>query len=441
MNQKLFTPIDNAPLIVFRIFFGLLLFAESIGAILTGWVKANFIDPEFTFSYIGLEWLQPLPGNGMYFYFAAMGLLGILIMIGYKYRLSIGLFTLLWAGAYFMQKSSYNNHYYLLLLICIILFFLPANRFASLDAKINPQLKSLSMPRWCAMVMIAQIAIVYFFAAISKFYPDWTNGSFVKILFENSAFYASFESIFSQHWSHLFIAYSGIAFDLLIVPFLLWKKTRTFALIASIIFHLFNAIFLQIGIFPFFALSFVVFFYPPEKIRQVFFRKKIPMQDATPIMANKSVLLYFFIPYFILQIALPIRHHFIKGDVFWTEEGHRMSWRMMLRQRSGTIQFEVVNKKTKAVTLYDYRSKLTFKQKLFVQSKPDGIWQMAQRIKNEYQQQGKDVSIYINCYVTINGKPELQFIDPKVDFATAKWDYFFHNDWILLYDSQGKPIK
>ena len=48
--------------------FGLLIAVESFGALLTGWVKRAFIDPEFTFTFIGFEWLQPLPGNGMYWY-------------------------------------------------------------------------------------------------------------------------------------------------------------------------------------------------------------------------------------------------------------------------------------------------------------------------------------------------------------------------------------
>src|SRR3990167_2441462 len=113
MVKKLFQPIDNAPLILFRIFFGFLLAAETFGAILTGWVKRVLIDPEFTFSHIGMEWLQPLPGYGMYLYFCLMGTTGILIMLGYKYRFSLGLFTILWSAVYFMQKSSYNNHYYL----------------------------------------------------------------------------------------------------------------------------------------------------------------------------------------------------------------------------------------------------------------------------------------------------------------------------------------
>ena len=119
--DKLFRPIDNAPLIVFRIFFGFLLFAETFGAILTGWVKRVMIDPVFTFSHIGLEWLQPLPGNGMYYYFGLMSVFGLLVMIGYKYRLSLAAFTIMWGVAYLMQKETYNNHYYLLLLMCIIM--------------------------------------------------------------------------------------------------------------------------------------------------------------------------------------------------------------------------------------------------------------------------------------------------------------------------------
>lgn len=437
--KKLFQPIDNAPLIIFRIFFGFLLAAETFGAILTGWVKENFIKPEFTFSHIGMEWLQPLPGNGMYFYFATMGILGILVMIGYKYRLTLSAFTILWTLTYWMQKTSYNNHYYMLILVCLIMIFLPANRYASIDAKQNPEIKSWSMPQWCSWVMILQIAIVYLFATLSKFYPDWLDGTFTKNLLANKSPFPFVQDIFNQKWFYLFIAYSGIAFDLLIVPLLLWKKTRTFAFIASLIFHLFNAVTLQIGIFPFFALSFAVFFYPPEKIRAVFFKKKAVLDfDNLPSDRNKSILLYFFLPYFILQILLPIRHWFIKGDVLWTEEGHRLSWRMMLRSRSGYTVFKIVDKQSGQEIRYNVRSKLTEKQFNMVSDKPDAIWQFAQRIKKEFASQGKDVSIFADTHVSINGKKLKQFIDPKVDLASADWNYFSHNDWILLYDDKEK---
>lgn len=438
--DKLFKPIDNAPLVVFRIFFGFLLFAEAIGAIFTGWVKKVFIDTDFTFSHIGLDWLQPLPGNGMYYYYVVMGLFGFATMLGYKYRLSLSMYTIMWAGVYFMQKESYNNHYYLLLLVCIIMLLLPANRYASLDVRLNPSMQRLTMPQWCSWIMILQMAIVYFFATVSKFTLDWVDGTFIRLLLTGTNHLPFAENLFSEHWFHLFIAWSGMIFDFLIIPLLLNKKTRTPAFICSLIFHLFNSIVLQIGIFPFFALSFIVFFYPPERIRRMFLRKKPQPDLSQPLKTQRKLLLYVFAPYFALQILLPLRHFAIKGDVLWTEEGHRLSWRMMLRQRFGHVVFEVVDKKTGLSRPYTLH-KLSGKQMHFVATKPDGIWQMAQRIKKEYAQKGKDVSIYAKGSVQVNDSGYHPLIDPGTDLAAADWNYFFHNDWILLYDENWQPLR
>ena len=63
-----------------------------MGPLLRVGSKETLIDPQFTFNFIGFEWLQPLPGLGMYLYFIAMGTLGICIALGYKYRLSTAAF-------------------------------------------------------------------------------------------------------------------------------------------------------------------------------------------------------------------------------------------------------------------------------------------------------------------------------------------------------------
>lgn len=443
MLKKAFEPIDNSPLILFRITMGLLIAAESIVAIFTGWVKKNLIEPTVPIPHIGFDFLVPLPGYGMYFYFSIMGILGIFIMLGFKYRYSLGLYTMLWTSVYLMQKASYNNHYYLLILVCLIMLFLPANQYASLDAKKNSALKSLTMPRWCSWVMICQMTIVYFFATLAKFYPDWLNGTFTGILFSNLANFPLLGSVFTEKWFHIFIAYAGIFFDGLIIPALLWKKTRNIAFVASLLFHLFNSVTLQIGIFPYFALSFIVFFYSPETIRHIFFKKKPQLQTEN---LNKSytyskVLSYFFIPFFIIQLILPIRHYFIKGDVLWTEEAHRLSWRMMLRQKNGITHFKVIDKKTNQELPYNIVEKLTRKQLGLVSSKPDGMWQMAQHIKKEFAEKGIEVSIFIDSKLSVNNKPYKTFIDPKVDFAEVEWNYFGHNDWILLYDKDGNLIE
>lgn len=432
MNQLFFKNIDNSPLIVFRIFFGFLIACESFGAIITGWVKRVLIEPEFTFSFIGLEWLQPLPGYGMYFYFIIMGLFGIAIMFGYRYRIAIIGYTILWAGVYFMQKTSYNNHYYLLLIISFYMIFLPANQYASLDVKQQRVQKRNTMPYWVSLLFIIQVTIVYFYAAIAKFYPDWLDGTFTKLLLSGTTSNEFLLQIFLNKYFYLFIAYAGILFDLLIVPLLLFKKTRTIALVASLSFHLFNAVFLQIGIFPFFALTFSLFFYPPEKIRKLFFKSKLSIEEA--IVSNyfeKRVFLYFLIPFLFIQLLLPLRHHLIEGDVLWTEEGHRLSWRMMLRKRDGFISFKIKNNDTGEMTSYDYRKNLSPKQANTLATKPDFIWQYCQRIKQEYR--GKNISIFIDCKNNINNGEFKTLIDPKQDFVKAKWNYFWHNEWILLH--------
>ena len=426
-----FKAIDNSPLIVFRIFFGFLVACESFGAILTGWVKRVLIDPQVTFSFIGFEWLKPLPGFGMYFYFIAMGVFGLAIMLGYRYRIAIISYTILWAGAYFMQKTAYNNHYYLLLLISFLMIFLPSNSYASLDVRQNRIKEENTMPYWISLLFIIQVAIVYVFASIAKFYPDWLDGTFTRNLLADSTNVIALKKLFLQKWFYLFIAYMGIIFDLLIVPLLLFKKTRMLALLASLTFHLFNAIFLEIGIFPFFALTFVLFFYEPETIRSVFLRKKtsIETENGHSNYYGKKIVYFLIIPYLIIQLLLPLRHHFIEGDVLWTEEGHRLSWRMMLRERNGFIHIRIKDLKTGEESLYDYRKNLTDKQIQNLATKPDFIWQYCQYITKEFK--GKDIAIFIKCKNSINRKEYKTLIDPKFDMAKAKWDYFRHNEWLL----------
>lgn len=432
MNKFLFKHIDNSGLIIFRIVFGLLCFLEAFGAALTGWIRRTLIEPDFTFSFIGFEWLQPLPGNWMYVYYIVMAIFGLLIMVGYKYRFSMLMFALMWTATYLMQKSSYNNHYYLLGLLSFIMVLLPAHRYASIDAKLNPSLKIISMPSWCKWVFVIQLFILYSYASIAKLYPDWLDASVVKLLMRNKADYPIIGELLQQSTIHYFIAYGGILFDGLIIPLLLIKPTRKYAFFISIFFHLFNSIVFQIGIFPYLALAFSLFFFEPKVIRNIFLKQKPYYNDEAIIIPSyKPILISLFSIYFLVQIALPLRHHFFKDDVLWTEEGHRLSWRMMLRAKSGSTSYKVIDNttnKTIPIKLSDY---LTKKQRRGASTKPDVIWQFAQHLKQDFAKKGISVQVYVNAYVSVNGKPAKQLINPKVDIANEEWYHFKHHDWIL----------
>ncbi len=432
LNRFLFKKIDNASLLIFRILFGILISCECYGAIFTGWVRRVLIEPQFTFSFIGFEWIQPLPGIGMYIYFFVMGTLGVLIALGYKYRFSMISFTILWTGVYLMQKTAYNNHYYLLILISGIMAFLPAHRNYSLDAKYRPSIKTNSMHNYVRWAIILQLFIVYTYASVAKLYGDWLDFSIIKILMQNKSHYYIIGELLQEPWVHKIIGYTGILFDLLVIPALLWKPTRKFAFGLSIVFHLFNSIVFQIGIFPYLALAFTVFFFEPQTIKKLFLKKKeLYAGNQIDIPSFRPWLLLGGSIYFTIQLLLPLRHHLIPGNVLWTEEGHRMSWRMMLRSRAGTAQFKIVdtaNGKEEIVRLDDY---LTKKQKRKVACYPDFMWQFAQQLKKDQAKQGKKIAVYVKSSVRINGKPSKAFTDIKVDLANESWDHFKHHEWIL----------
>ena len=433
-NKLLFQKIDNSPLIIFRIFFGILISLECFGAIATGWVKRNLIDPKYNFPFIDFDWLQPLPGSGMYFYFSIMGLLGLCVALGFKYRVSIITFTLLWAATYLMQKTAYNNHYYLLILISFLMCFFPAEKAKSIDAKLNPNLETNSMYSYVKWIIVLQLFIVYTFASIAKMYGDWLDFSMIKVLMHPRRDYWLIGEALQQPFLHSIIGTAGILFDLLIVPALLFKPTRRVAFFTSILFHLFNSIIFQIGIFPYLSIAFSVFFFKPKTIQSTFFKSKQPFisLNNTIVPNYKNSLLLLMSIYFIAQLLLPVRHYVIEDDVLWTEEGHRMSWRMMLRSRIGKGNFKVVNKNTKQIFEIIPKDYLTASQERKVFAYPDFAWQFAQYLKIDFENKNMDVAVYLeDSQISINRKPYVPFIDSTTDLAAEPWKRLQHHLWIL----------
>ncbi|MEM9895553.1 MAG: HTTM domain-containing protein, partial [Bacteroidota bacterium] len=239
------TEVDNSPLILFRMCFGFLIAAESFGAILTGWVDKTLIKPVFTFNVIGFDWIQPLDGNGMIFYFCAMGCTGILMMLGLFYRYAAGTFSVMWTLVYMMQKTHYNNHYYLLVLLGFVMLLLPANRAYSLDVKFGFIASRKSCARICHYFFITQIVIVYLYASFHKMNPDWIAAKSIGIWFEAKKHYFLIGPLLGKEWFQLLICWGGIVYDGIIVFLLLYKPTRKFGFILSVVFNLFNSVVFQ----------------------------------------------------------------------------------------------------------------------------------------------------------------------------------------------------
>ncbi len=437
--RTLLAPVDNSQLVLFRIALGALIAIECFGAIFTGWVHQVFVAPQFTFTFIGFEGLHVLLGPPMYAWFALMGIAGILVMVGLWYRAAIVAFAVMWAVCHVMQKSSYNNHYYLLLLVAGLMAVSPAHRWASVDCRRRPELRSPSCPHWCVLVFIAQTALVYFYAAVAKLDADWLEGRPLAIWLGQKRDYPVVGALYEIEWLPVALAWGGLMFDALIVPALLWRRTRWWAFGAAIFFHLFNSITFGIGIFPFFALSLCVFFFPRASVRARFFPGK-PNGDAgsqqVVVRTRDRVLLWGLAVYFALQVALPLRHHLYDGDVTWTEEGHRFSWRMMLRTKSGTVSYLV--RDAAAGREWDVSPQsfvelgvLTQKQVWRMPGRPEHVWQFGQYLADHYAAiAGGPVEVYARTEVSLNGRPAQAIVDPSVNLAATRWRVTAHNPWI-----------
>lgn len=427
--QKLLKPIGIYPLVYFRILFGLLMFCEGVGAVLINWVQEHYVEPTYHFGYIGLEWIKPLPGYGMVYVFLLMALLGFLIMVGWRYKISAFLFFLIFGYGFFSEKTHYLNHHYLIFLISGLMVLLPAHRKLSMDVRRKPELESDVAPQWTLWLFRVQLLFVYFYAGVAKLQPDWLAAKSMSIWMANKTHFYVIGPYLNTPFMIELVVWGGIVFDFLIGFALLWPRTRMAAFWVAFVFHIFNSAVFHVGVFPYFMIAANVLFFSPEQIARWFFRK-----DPDPTALQRESLkqpgwqqrlgVQFFILYLGWQLLFPLRHFFIPGDVNWTEEGHRFSWRMMLRTKRGTVYYIVrdpATQREERVRLQKYLAREQLKE---IPKHPDMIWQFAQFLEQEYKKQGMVApEVYAVSSLSLNGYPRHPIVDPEVDLTSVPYTW------------------
>ncbi len=142
----LFGRVDIAGIAFFRIVFGAIMVWEVWRYATLGWITRYYVEPAFHFTYIGFDWVRPLPGVGMYVLFGALALLGLGIAVGFSYRLCTALFFVGYTYVFFLEQATFNNHYYLIALLSFLLILVSAHRALSVDAWRRPGLRSQTAP-------------------------------------------------------------------------------------------------------------------------------------------------------------------------------------------------------------------------------------------------------------------------------------------------------
>lgn len=443
-SKRLMEQVHIAPLVVFRVVFGGMMLASIIRFWLNGWIEQLYINPTFFFTYYGFEWVKPLGEVGMYLLFFIMGIAALFVMIGLFYRLSSLLFFISFTYVELIDKSTYLNHYYFISIVAFLMILLPAGKYFSLDTFINPKKRITHIPRIFIFIIQLQLGMVYFFAGVAKLNPDWLfDAQPLRIWLQAHTDIPILGYFMDKAWVAYFFSWFGAFYDLTIPLFLSIKKTRTIAYVFVIVFHVLTRILFQIGMFPYIMILATLIFFSEgfhlkiisaiRKITDKF--KKVMEQEVTiNYQFRRSIVrvfVGFFILHFSIQLLLPFRYLFYPDQLFWTEQGYRFSWRVMLMEKAGKTFFYVTDNDTGRSGEAMVDNDLTVNQEKMMATQPDMIIQYAHYLKEKYQKLGiKNPKITVESYVSLNGKGSRLYINKYVDLTKVR-DGFHHKWWLL----------
>lgn len=418
----LFVPVDGASLACFRAAFGAIMAWEVARYFGHGWIAANYIRPTFHFTYYGFGWMSPWPGDGMYVHFAALGILAVCIMLGLFYRWAAALFFLGFAHVFLIDQAYYLNHFYLIVLLSLLLAVIPAHRVLSLDAARRPEPRASAVPVWALWLLRAQVAIPYFYGGLAKLNADWLRGEPIRAWLAERTEIPLIGPLLTHEWAPLLFAYGGLLFDLLVVPLLLWRPSRAYAFGAALVFHGLNAILFQIGVFPWLMLAATTLFLPPDWPRHLGLKLGDPPPQASaqarPQGPSQLVTFVALGTYLAVQALVPLRHLVYPGDVNWTEEGHRFSWHMKLRDKEAEGVFFVKDAPERPWRPVQPREHLSPRQAAKMLATPDMILQYAHHLAALARREGYEaVLVRARVSASLNSRRPQLLVDPSVDLA------------------------
>lgn len=438
------SPTHIAPLAVLRIAFGSIMLVSTVRFMLKGWVTAFYIKPLFHFTFYGFDWVKAPGAIGMWVLFALLTLSAVFIAIGLFYRLAITTFFLCFTYVELIDKTTYLNHYYFVSVTAFLLILVPAHRYFSVDTWRKPSLLVTHAPGWVINIFKLQLVLVYFFAGISKITYDWLIAAMpLKIWLPACSNFPIIGGLLTQNWIAYLFSWAGMLFDLLIGFFLLSSKTRKPAYAVVIIFHVITGWFFKIGMFPYIMIFVTTVFFSAEThlkiigfFRTVFFipyKFSEPGRLYQPAKTVSQLIPVVLILHFVLQLILPFRYLLYPGELYWTEEGYRFSWRVMLMEKGGTAFFHVKDPATGKQSEIINSQYLTQFQETQMATQPDMILQYAHFLAHEYEKKGiKNPIITTNSYVTLNGSGTQLYIDSTFNLATQQ-ETFGHKKWILPF--------
>ena len=420
-----FAPVDIASIVFFRIAFGSLLIWRCYDHLAHDVLAKLWLEPRFLFKYYGFSWVHPWPGHWLYIHWIALDVFALFVAIGFCYRASAALLCLSCTYFFLLDEACYVNHTYLICLLSFLFVLIPAHRALSVDSWLRPRLRAQTVPAWCLWLLRLQMAVIYFYGGVAKLSPDWLQGEPMGYFLGQQTDFPVIGRFFRERWMVYSASYSSLLLDLLVVPLLLWRRTRVAAFCFAVFFHLMNSRLFTIGIFPWLAIAATTLFFSPSWPRRVLaligWRRSFTLpahSQTSPARWRQAITLGFVIIYAAIQILAPLRHFLTPGGIEWNYAGHLFSWRMYVQAQSVRSSFYVTNPTTGRTIRVTPAQFLNERQQSIMAYTPDICVQFAHYLASTIPHLGtRPLIVEARILVTINGRKEQLYVDPTVNLA------------------------
>lgn len=168
-------------------------------------------------------------------------------------------------------------------------------------------------------------------------------------------------------------------------------------------------------------------------------KDEIVINEVYPLVNRKISLTIVFL-FLSVQLLFPFRYLTYPGELFWTEEGYRFSWRVMLIEKMGYTNFKIVDAETNNYFYVDNQDFLTPLQEKQMSFQPDFILEYAHYLGDHFKKQGhKNIQVFAESYVALNGRLSQPFIDKSIDLYKEK-ESWKHKNWILPLNDEIKGL-
>jgi hypothetical protein len=310
------------------------------------------------------------------------------------------------------------------------------------------------IPVWNFWFLQIFLGSVYFYAGIAKCDEDWLSGFTLRELYQTwtgpTALQLLLDNLIEREWPIIWIAYSGLLFDLL-VPFGLvapFSSLRTIFALMATGFHLMNHFTFVIETFPWVMIASLVIYFDSDWIPSLsqslqslfqFFSSRFPKLPSVnysqwisfillSLILTSTLLiplpcaLQTILPLFPLPLGLASSQSNSNSNINYSSQCQFFSWRMMTRtSKLFTSILYLTNEQTKqvdAITFSQFR--LSEDDISSISLHEDYLFRAVQQIKAlALPSSGNFIPplVTADIWLQINGPPIQRYVIPSLDLS------------------------